>query len=169
MLGEGRVGHVDDVVLGLAEDAALLLEGADDPLGVAADAALKHSLAGEAGAVVSVAADSSIPMIGQAVLGFVLPWLLALVAIPLEMLLDSGRHVMAQLSVFFLHFVGGTVRVLGHAVCSLVAALPSLYDVYIAIPLRIERLWRDPDEDVVAYAEARAKSGEHPATRPGLA
>ena len=136
---------------------------------VAGDAALKHSLAGDAGAVVSVAADSSIPIIGQAVLGFVLPWLLALVAIPLEMLLDSGRHVMAQLAVFGLHFAGGAVRVGGHALGSLVAALPSIYDVYIAIPLRIERLWRDPDEDILAYAQARAKSAEHPVTRPGIA
>ena len=32
-----------------------------------------------------------------------------------------------------------------------------MYDVYIAIPLRIERLWRDPDEDVVAYTDARAQ------------
>jgi hypothetical protein len=136
---------------------------------VAADAALKHTLAGTAGEVVSVAASSSIPIIGQAVLGFVLPWLLALVAIPLEMLLDSGRHVMNQLAAFSLHFVGGSVRVVGHALCSVVGALPSVYDVYIAIPLRIERLWRDPDEDVVAYAAARARSGEHPVTRPGVA
>ena len=136
---------------------------------VAADAALKHSLAGQAGEVVSIAAGSSIPVIGQAVLGFVLPWLLALVAIPLEMLLDSGRHVAAKASVFALHATGGSVRVLGHVLCSVVGALPSVYDVYIAIPLRLERIWRDPDEDVVAYGEARARSGEHSISRAGVA
>jgi hypothetical protein len=136
---------------------------------VAADAALKHSLAGQAGEVVGIAAGSSIPVIGQAVLGFVLPWLLALVAIPLEMLLDSGRHVTSKLGLLLLHTFGGTVRVVGHALCSIVGALPSVYDVYIAIPLRLERIWRDPDDDVIAYAEARARSGQHHVSRAGVA
>ena len=48
--------------------------------------------------MVSEASTSRIPVIGQAVLGFVLPWILAMVAIPLEMLLDSGRHVVAALA-----------------------------------------------------------------------
>jgi hypothetical protein len=135
---------------------------------VAADAALKHTLAGEAGQVVGIAADSSIPVIGQAVLGFVLPWLLALVAIPLEMLLDSGRHVLSRASVLGLHAVGGGVRVCGHALCSILGALPNVYDVYIAIPLRIERIWRDPDKDVIAYAEGRAHTGQR-VSRAGAA
>ena len=58
-----------------------------------ADSALKLSLSGEETRVVAETASSQIPVIGQAVLGFVLPWILAMVAIPLEMLLDSGRHV----------------------------------------------------------------------------
>jgi hypothetical protein len=132
---------------------------------VDADAALKRSLAGEAAQVVGIAAGSSIPVIGQAVLGFVLPWLLALVAIPLEMLLDSGRHVLSKATVFTLHAVGGTVRVVGHALSSLVGALPSVYDVYIAVPLRIERVWRDPEKDVIAYSEARARSGQRRVSR----
>ena len=92
-----------------------------------------------------------------------------LAAIPLEMLLDSGRHVASKGAVLALHTFGGTVRVVGHGLCSVVGALPSLYDVYIAIPLRIERIWRDPDDDVVAYAEARARSGQQRASRAGVA
>jgi hypothetical protein len=163
------------LILGLSIGGLFFLSSVESSLAilreqiVAADAALKHSLAGQAGEVVGIAAGSSIPVIGQAVLGFVLPWLLALVAIPLEMLLDSGRHVATKASVLGLHMFGGTVRVVGHALCSVVGALPSLYDVYIAIPLRLERIWRDPDEDVVAYAEARARSGQHSASRAGVA
>ena len=108
-------------------------------------------------------------MIGQAVLGFVLPWLLALVAIPLEMLLDSGRHVASKASVLALHTLGGTTRIVGHMVCGLVAALPSVYDVYIAIPLRFERIWRDPDQDMVAYPKARTRSGKQRVSRAGAA
>ena len=92
-----------------------------------------------------------------------------MVAIPLEMLIDSSRHVLASLLVTLLHGVTHLTRMLAHTAGSLAKMSVNVYDIYIAIPLRIERLWRDPDEDVVAYAEARAKSGEHPATRPGLA
>jgi hypothetical protein len=163
------------LILGLSIAGLFFLSSVESSLAilreqiVAADAALKHTLAGQAGEVVGIAAGSSIPVIGQAVLGFVLPWLLALVAIPLEMLLDSGRHVAAKASVLALHTFGGSVRVAGTALASLVGALPSIYDVYIAIPLRLERIWRDPDEDVVAYAKARARSGQQRASRAGVA
>ena len=163
------------LILGLSIAGLFFLSSVESSLAilreqiVAADAALKHTLAGQAGEVVGIAAGSSIPVIGQAVLGFVLPWLLALVAIPLEMLLDSGRHVAAKASVLALHTFGGSVRIAGTALGSLVGALPSIYDVYIAIPLRLERIWRDPDEDVVAYAKARARSGQQRASRAGVA
>ena len=49
-------------------------------------------------------AASRIPVIGQAVLGFVLPWLLALVAMPLEMLVQSGRHMATMIVAFVLGF-----------------------------------------------------------------
>jgi hypothetical protein len=114
---------------------------------VEADAALKLSLAGAESNVVARAADSSIPVIGQAVLGFVLPWILALVAIPLEMLLDSGRHVLAQLMVLVLHAVGHAMQVLAHIARYLTIAIPSMYDVYVAIPLRIERMLRGRSDD----------------------
>jgi hypothetical protein len=114
---------------------------------VEADAALKLSLAGAENTVVARAADSSIPVIGQAVLGFVLPWILAMVAIPLEMLLDSGRHVLAQLAVLVLHTLGNAVQVLAHLARYLTTAIPSVYDVYVAIPLRIERTLRSRSDD----------------------
>jgi hypothetical protein len=106
---------------------------------VEADAALKLSLAGVSGTVVARPTDSSIPVIGQAVLGFVLPWILAMIAIPLEMFLDSGRHVLAQLGVVALRATGHTAQVLCHLTRSLTSAIPSVYDVYVAVPLRIER------------------------------
>ena len=125
---------------------------------VEADAALKLSLAGAENTVVARAANSSIPMIGQAVLGFVLPWILAMVAVPLEMLLDSGRHVLAQLAVLALQIVGNAMHVLAHIARYLATAIPSVYDVYVAIPLRIERMVRnrpvdDFDHDGMAEQE----------------
>ena len=88
-------------------------------------------------------------MIGQAALGFVLPWLLAMVAIPLEMLLDSGRHVVAACG---RAAAAGArqrvVRMIGGALISIDAALPAIYDVYVAIPLRIERLVRGSERSL---------------------
>ena len=108
---------------------------------VEADAALKLALAGEESTALGRASSSNIPVIGQAVLGFVLPWVLAMVAIPLEMLIDSSRHVANALTVFLLHTAGHASHIAGRLVGHAGNAINSLYDVYIAVPLRIEQAW----------------------------
>ncbi len=152
------------LILGLSLSGLFFLAGVESSLAVlreqivAADAALKLSLAGAAGQVVAEPATSKVPVIGQAVLGFVLPWILALVAIPLEMLLESGRHVLASLAVLALLAVGSGVRVAAHAATSLASALPGVYDVYVAIPLRLERLAREAGAGA-AGRRARPRAG----------
>jgi hypothetical protein len=152
------------LILGLALSGLFFLASVESSLAilrekiVEADAALKLSLAGTGSDVVAAPVNSTIPMIGQAVLGFVLPWILAMVAIPLEMLLDSGRHVTAAALALLLKLFGHLTSIVAHAVRSLTLALPSFYDVYIAIPLRIERLVRsDPAEAPRAVSTSRAK------------
>jgi len=113
---------------------------------VEADAALKLALAGSAETVVARASESRIPVIGQAVLGFILPWILAMVAIPLEMLLDSGRHVAASLAAVCLGGLAALAGGVAHGVRAVFQMLPHLYDVYVSVPLRIERAWRGEDE-----------------------
>jgi hypothetical protein len=107
-----------------------------------ADAALQISLAGATEAVVAAPVHSQIPVMGQAVLGFVLPWILAMVAIPLEAFLDSGRHVASRVSVLLLHGAGHATAVLAETARYLGIALVALYDVYVSIPLRIETTLR---------------------------
>jgi hypothetical protein len=114
---------------------------------VEAESALKLSLAGEEGRLVQSASDSNIPVIGQAVLGFILPWVLALVAVPLEMLLDSGRHVMGSLGVILLRTLGMVSGVGAHIAGHLTGMMVSFYDVYVAIPLRIESMVRGGNVD----------------------
>ena len=109
-----------------------------------ADAALRLSLAGDEARVVAQASSSKIPVIGQAVLGFVLPWILAMVAIPLEMLLDSGRHVLAGLCILVLTGLGALGRAGAYLSGALATMLVSVYEIYISIPLRIERAVREP-------------------------
>jgi len=131
------------LILGLGLAALFFLASVESSLAilreqiVEADAALKLALAGEA-SVISQVDSSKIPMIGQAVLGFVLPWVLAMVAIPLEMLLDSGRHVMNGLGVLVLRLVGTLARIGGRVFVQATALLALVFDVYIAVPLRVE-------------------------------
>ncbi len=141
------------LVLGLAFFGLLFLACVESSLAVLreqiveADAALKLSLAGEQGRVVQAASQSSIPVVGQAVLGFILPWVLALVAVPLEMLLDSGRHVLASLSVWVLGALGHLFDALAHVTRHGTGVVSNLYDVVVSVPLRIESMIRDDEDD----------------------
>lgn len=135
------------LILGLSLCGLFFLASVESSLAVLreqiveADAALKLSLAGEQGAIVR-ASSSRIPVVGQAVLGFVLPWILASVAIPLEMLLDSGRHVVGSCLALAVTALGQLAQALAYGMRALFHLLPSLYDVYVAIPLRIEAALR---------------------------
>jgi hypothetical protein len=154
------------LILGAGLTALFFLAAVESSLAVLreqiveADAALKLSLAGSAETVVAAPTHSSIPVIGQAVLGFVLPWILAMVAIPLESFLDSSRHVATKLSVVTLHGIGHVAGALAHGARTLTLAGPSLYDVYVSIPLRVERMLRKDDGSRRAGPGALSNSAE---------
>src|SRR5467141_2523325 len=102
--------------------------------------ALKHSLAGVHEKAVADPAASRIPVVGQAVLGFILPWILAMVAVPLETLIATGGHIFLTLTAGALALIGTIARLLGHGSRYLVEGARHLYDIYIVLPLQIERL-----------------------------
>jgi hypothetical protein len=102
--------------------------------------ALKQSLAGVHEKAVSDPVSSRIPVVGQAVLGFILPWILAMVAVPLETLIATGGHIALMLTAGVLALVGTIARLLAHGARYLVEGARHLYDIYIVIPLQIERL-----------------------------
>jgi hypothetical protein len=58
------------------------------------------------------------------------------------MLLDSARHVLSSLAVLALEALGHVLRVTGRTAVALATMLVHAYDVYIGIPLRIERMAR---------------------------
>lgn len=101
--------------------------------------ALKASLSGMA-APVADTASSRIPVIGQAVLGFILPWILAMVAVPLETMISTGGHIVLSVVAGLLHLGGMLSRLGGHAMRYLLAAARHVYDIYIVLPLQIEKL-----------------------------
>ncbi len=103
------------------------------------NAATTQALAGKAVAAVS-GGDSQITVIGQATLGFVLPWILAMVAVPLEMLIESSQHVLSKLLILFVMLFGYLVGILGHILNTLMKAIIHIYDAYIVIPAQIGNL-----------------------------
>ena len=82
---------------------------------------------------------TSIPMIGQMVMGFVLPFALAFVAIPLESAVYSMRTVLGVFLVQALRGFGFLLRFTGLLLKRLPKVLELAYDVLIVIPLMIER------------------------------
>jgi len=164
-----RLAHVSAgrrrLLLGVALGGLFFLAAVESSLAVLremiveADAALKHALAGQEGTI-AAATTSRIPVVGQAVLGFVLPWIVAMVAIPLEMLLDSSRHVFAWLAALLASGAGSLAFVLARVARGLASVLPSLYDAYVSVPLRIERALKRNRQE----ASAREENGK-PARR----
>ncbi len=151
------------LLLGVALGGLFFLAAVESSLAVLremiveADAALKLALAGQDGSIVA-ATTSRIPVVGQAVLGFVLPWIVAMVAIPLEMLLDSSRHVLVYFAALLASGVGSLAFVGARAARTLANVLPSIYDAYVSVPLRIERaVRREPKEGSKSARRSRTK------------
>jgi len=101
--------------------------------------ALIQSLA-TAPAAVSDGWITRIPTAGQMILGFILPFALAFVAIPLESFIHSARTVCGVLAVDFVYVLGFVLRVLGSLVRLASRALLHFYDLLIVLPLMAEQL-----------------------------
>lgn len=73
-------------------------------------------------------------------MGFILPFALVFVAIPLETFVSSTRTVLGICLVGLLRGLAGTLRVLGNVFRSLGNGLGHIYDMIIFLPLAIEGL-----------------------------
>ena len=80
-----------------------------------------------------------IPMIGQMIMGFVLPFALAFVAIPFESMIHSMRTVVGVCLVQGMRGLGVTLRFLGLLFKRLANVFEMAYDVTIVVPLMVER------------------------------
>ena len=99
--------------------------------------ALTQSLAG---AQVADAQFRWIPSIAQLLLGFILPFALAFVAIPLEAFIHSLRTVLGLLALGVLRTLRVLVRMTGSLANHASKMLISLYDLFVMLPLGIERM-----------------------------
>ncbi len=104
-----------------------------------AKSALDISLAGGT-ALTSETISSNITVIGQALLGFVLPWILAVIAIPLEMFIEASQHAFARIYTLiitlFCHLASG----IAYLIESIFKIISHLFDIYIIVPAQIASL-----------------------------
>jgi hypothetical protein len=82
---------------------------------------------------------TGIPTAGQMLLGFILPFALAFVAIPLESFINSARTVGGAALVVAARAAAALLRVAGHFFRQLSKVLITLYDILIVLPLLAER------------------------------
>jgi hypothetical protein len=95
-------------------------------------------------------AASMIPMIGQMVMGFILPFALAFVAIPLESFISSSRTVLGVLAAGFLRITAFVLRLFGNVGYYLGRFIVNMYDLVI-----FPTIWL---EGVILGAKTRQKS-----------
>jgi hypothetical protein len=99
-----------------------------------------------------------IPTAGQMLLGFILPFALAFIAIPLESFIASVRTVGGEALVLLARATAFVLRLAGNLVRNSARVLVTLYDVVIVVPLLVERLVKArPDGAGRNISEARLK------------
>jgi hypothetical protein len=144
------IGALDDKMrtrmIWISFSILLVLAGVESALAFMRDRiatdmqALRQTLAGVE-AVEPVV--SWIPTVGQMVMGFILPFALTFVAIPLESFVHSSRTVLGTLLAILLNWLAFLLRFLGSLFRHLGALLIYSYDLLIFIPLSIEKLVHD--------------------------
>ena len=95
--------------------------------------------------------------LAEQILAFVLPFVVALAAVPLDTVLVSGRHAGVALAAWLVSGAGVLAFLLARATRAIANVLPSVYDVYVSVPLRIERwLARPPRPSGLTRPHARS-------------
>ena len=145
-----RIANLNDVmrrrILWIALTLLVTLAGVEAALALMRDMliadkqALLQSLATAPQAAVTDGWVGRIPTAGQMLLGFMLPFALAFIAIPLESLIHSGRTVGGVLAAALVRVAAFALRLAGNVARHASRVLVNLYDVAIVIPLLIERM-----------------------------
>ena len=98
-----------------------------------------------------------IPSIGQMIMGFILPFALAFVAIPLESFIHASRTVIGIVFNGMLRIIAFALRLIGNLAHHLGRVFVNMYDMIILVPLSIERM--------MAARRARQREDEEIATQ----
>jgi hypothetical protein len=172
------IGSMDDrmrmMLFWMALSLLTILAGVESTLAfmrdrIAADMeALRQSLAGVTPGSI---AGSMIPTVGQMVMGFILPFILTFVAIPLESFVASARTILGLITAWMLRSLAFALRLMGHLGYYIGRLTINLYDLVIFPALWLEgavtrRLFRAQTEDNAADKEKTIGSGTIPAVDP---
>ncbi len=113
---------------------------------------------------------SNIPMIGQMMLGFVLPLILMFVAIPFESVIHTGRHVLGNILVQSCILLSTILRSLSLLIKQLNHSLKNIYDILCFAPIWIEQLIesRPKSEKKQATKQLDLEPSKHIKTEPKL-
>jgi hypothetical protein len=103
--------------------------------------ALRQTLAGVEQTGVST---SIIPTLGQMVMGFILPFALAFVGIPLESFISSARTVLGVVAAGSLRITAFTLRLVGNVAFYIGRCVVNIYDICIFPPIWLENLFFGP-------------------------
>ena len=120
-------------------------------------AALKQTLAG---VELSAVPRSVVPVAAQMVMGFILPFWIALGAIPLASFLSSSRAISGSLAEAFLRLLAFILRLVGQAIISTGRVLTAVYDLVI-----FPTLWL---ESIIGGLPRKSKNPAKPKGRTGL-
>ena len=103
-----------------------------------------------------------IPSVGQMIMGFILPFALAFIAIPLESFIHSLRTVLGLLATAILRALHLVLRSSASVVTQASKVIISLYDLIIMVPLSIENTIKKSAEKNTSKSiiKEEAKSGE---------
>ena len=143
-----RIANLNDRLrtrmLWIALTLLVTLAGVEAALALMRDMLIadKQALLQSLATVQPVAQDgwmTHIPTAGQMLLGFMLPFALAFIAIPLESLFHSGRAVGGVFFLALLRSLAFVLRVCGNLARQMSRVLVRLYDVAIVVPLMAER------------------------------
>jgi hypothetical protein len=125
------------------------------------DAALIANLLNSSQTAASAVGNRWITTAAQMGMGFILPFALTFVAIPLETFVHTSRTVIGTLTVGILNTLSGILRVLGNGAEHGGKALINLYDLVVFAPLWIEQRLTArrsaAPEDHAATAEVKAE------------
>jgi hypothetical protein len=101
--------------------------------------------------------NSWIPTVGQMVMGFVLPFALTFVAIPLESFVHSSRTVFGVAAAAVLRLIAFALRLVGNVIRYAGVFLVNLYDLLIFPPLWLENLVRNREHQHTDIADVIVK------------
>ncbi len=129
------------------------------------DQALQQLLSGEK---IIQPPNSWIPTVGQMVMGFILPFVLTFVAIPLESFIHSVRTVVGVLTTAFLRLLAFVLRLTGNVTLHIGEFLVNVYDLLIFLPLKVEDTIKSKNHESGPVPSKAEKLAEKTDTSPEL-